>query len=326
MKSNRAFALAILLLSTLPARSQDQPTMPPDVRWRENAARFFFVNSGDTTEFWHSFSRATTLWQPGNFTMSITGDASNNRPCFIRPTGVRIVNIAQFSSTICKSNDNPNGNYGPGVLAVTYNQWDSVTREMLAADIFFNTAYRFNIYTGPNIPARPDFQRTAVHELGHAAGLNHSPDSSSIMFPTISDVERPNANDQQALRTKYATPISPGPPGEFACNPSDPYTPTVELGTLTQTLFRLGECLDGSRPNRIFNFQLASPRRIKLSVLANETEINVEVISGNTGYWQSVNSGMKDKSKTVDFPAGRYWMRVWFQTSGSHYRLGWEFQ
>jgi hypothetical protein len=140
------------------------------------------------------------------------------------------------------------------------------------------------------------------------------------MYPIIGDVERPNANDQQTLRTKYATPLPPG------CAATDPFTPVVELGTLTQTTLRLGECLDLNRPNRIFNFQLAAARKIKLSLIADESEINVEVISGNTGYWQSVNTGMKDKSKIVDFPAGRYFMRVWFQTIGSHYRLLWDFQ
>lgn len=320
---NPKFNLALLLvfLSSLPAKTGDQPSvMPPDVRWKGNEAKFFFVNSGDTTEFWHSFSRATTLWQPGNFSMSITGDASNNRPCVVRPAGVRVVNIAQFSSTAC------NGGFGQGVLAVTFNQWDSVTHEMLAADISFNTAYTWNIYTGHLNSARHDFQRVAVHELGHAAGLNHSTDQTSIMFPVEGDVEQPSQNDQQTLRLKYAAPVSPAPPGEFACGSQNPHGSVVELGTLTQTTRRLGECLDGSFPSTTFWFELNAPRTINMSLVSDETEINVELISGNTGYWQSVNNGVNNKSKMIQFPIGRYFLRTWFQTSGSHYRLQWEFQ
>jgi hypothetical protein len=106
--------VSLFLLMPISARAADTPSqIPADVRWRESLDRFFFINSGDTTDLYQAFARATLKWHPDNFRIEMTGDASNNQACIIRRPNSRKVNIVYFNSVACKQP------FGPGVLAVT---------------------------------------------------------------------------------------------------------------------------------------------------------------------------------------------------------------
>ena len=313
------YAAVTLLTHVVEARADDVPPgLPPDVRWRGDNTLFFFQNSGDTTGFWRSFDAALSLWQPGNFRFQMTGDASNNSQCHVRPPGVRIVNIAGFAQQAC------NADFGANVLAVTTTRWDPVTHELLAADMAFNTGYIWNIYHGSE-GSRPDFQRVAVHELGHAAGLNHIYDTSSIMYPIIGNVEVPSPSDQNAMRTKYAVPLPPSPPGPFNCFSGIPYSPTVDYGTLVTTTYFLEGCLDANRPQTVFYFAFAEPHTVELSVGADDAALNVELDNGPRVLWASTDNS-KSKVTTLTFQKGSYSLRVWRDSTGSKYSVAWTFQ
>src|SRR5450759_2209204 len=136
IRTLKIFAFLLLPLVCFSALAADTPEdIPADVRWRDDFARFFFVNIGDTTSFSHAFENAAANWRSGNFHFEMTGDASNNQACKARPENIRIVNFAYFAPNWCGKSFDPN------TLAVTVVQWNSITREFLAADIMFNTAF-----------------------------------------------------------------------------------------------------------------------------------------------------------------------------------------
>lgn len=80
--------------------------------------------------------------------------------------------------------------FAPGTLAITTTTYNSRTGRLYDADLEMNAAaHLFTTVdsppcTGPDQPTcvATDVQNTVTHELGHALGLDHSPDPRSTMF------------------------------------------------------------------------------------------------------------------------------------------------
>src|SRR5690606_32668210 len=110
-------------------------------------------------------------------------------------------NGVDFRDTLC-GND-----LGQGVAAVTLIRSRGSLQGfpgIVETDILFNASYDWDVFSG----VRPgvDFRRAALHELGHALGLDHEENELSIMAPNMSSVDKLQADDILGANTLYGGP------------------------------------------------------------------------------------------------------------------------
>lgn len=117
-------------------------------------------------------------------------------------------------------------------LAVTTRNTSGTTR--VEADIIFNTYYNWNSYRGALKSGTADgrtydFRRVALHESGHALGLDHPDDHgqsvSAIMHSTTSNVDSLTIDDITGVQVLYAgtttvTVTAPGAPSGMTASAS----------------------------------------------------------------------------------------------------------
>lgn len=102
-----------------------------------------------------------------------------------------------FTDTVCGTEFNEN------VLAVTLTAGVCLNPECTGgfnitdADIVFNNNETWDVYGGPlRFDNTAEFERTALHELGHALGMTHvSADIEAIMQPFTSEIDSLQADD-----------------------------------------------------------------------------------------------------------------------------------
>jgi len=113
-------------------------------------------------------------------------------------------------------------NFGAGVLAVTLtNASGSQTTE---TDVLFNNANAFNSYRGTAYAAGTigffDMHRIAIHELGHALGLDHPDDHGqtvdAIMNAHITTLDSLQADDIAGAVALYGAQVAAGAEGVLA--------------------------------------------------------------------------------------------------------------
>ena len=100
-----------------------------------------------------------------------------------------------------------------GVLAVTFAYGGG--NDYVEADIVFNSAYTWNSYRGGVRSGVEDIQRVAIHELGHALGLDHPDEAgqsvTAIMNSQRSAIDRLQGDDIAGGQYLYGAPgVRPG--------------------------------------------------------------------------------------------------------------------
>ena len=153
--------------------------------------------SGTGFTFNSAFTSAISEWNTKTpFTFSLV--QQNRNPCLNDG-----LNGVDFAANLCGSA------FGNQTLAVTVRRFQSAILgppKISQADIIINQAETFNVYDGNLIQfgiVGLDLKRIAVHELGHALGLEHSQSAQSIMAPNIGNLFTLQNDDIKGVETLY---------------------------------------------------------------------------------------------------------------------------
>ena len=128
-----------------------------------------------------------------------------------------------------------------GTVAVT-TRWEiASTNERTEADVVFNTAFAWDSYRGRNRSVPQDIVRVALHEFGHALGLDHpnaaGQSVSAVMNDRITDLDALTEDDISGAVSLYGPNITSNvsfPPR------NEPYDFYNNLNGLYQTELRSG--------------------------------------------------------------------------------------
>ncbi len=152
-----------------------------------------------------AFKRSMDAWSAVSSFKFIAEDEFLD-PCIDRGTdqfGDGVTGV-DFRSTVCGSA------FGENTLAVTLTAGQCLNQQCTGgftisdADIVFNSGESWDVYSGPlRFDGTSEFERVALHELGHALGLDHSNADSAIMRPFVSDNDALQTDDIDGVISIY---------------------------------------------------------------------------------------------------------------------------
>ena len=171
-------------------------------KWPGGETEFYFALEGTsgTGRLWNTaFSEALLDWNGATDFNYILRQESRD-PCVSDS-----LNGVDFTEDVCGTE------FGEQTLAVTL---ISTQKQLLGppkmteADIVVNQGVPLDIFDGnlQQLGARfdgIDFRRIALHELGHALGLDHELSASAIMAATVSNLDRLTEDDIAGVNTLY---------------------------------------------------------------------------------------------------------------------------
>jgi hypothetical protein len=181
-------------------------------------------------------------------------------------------NSVFFSSTVYGTA------FGKNTIAVTLTS--SRSNVYLETDVIFNSREAWDSYRGPQGGGALDFYRVALHEFGHALGLNH-PDQAgqtvaAIMNSRVGDIDSLTADDINGGRSIYGQ----GPP--YRSIPTAPNFTNIStrafVGTGANVLIG-GFIVQGSQPATVIvrgigrslgAFNISNPLRDPVIELRNQ--------------------------------------------------------
>ena len=138
------------------------------------------------------------------------------------------VSSGDHVNSMAFSNTNFGHSFGSSTLAVTTYWFSGST--MTEADILFNNNQSWDSYRGSLRSGVYDIQRVALHESGHALGLDHSSLSTAIMYAYINNSYQLTADDIAGAQALYGAATSsptPTPTVTPTATPTPSPTPTA---------------------------------------------------------------------------------------------------
>ncbi len=90
--------------------------------------------------------------------------------------------------------------FGSATLATARRTFSGTV--VVEGNISFKESVSWDVYDG-NLKTARDFQRVAVHELGHLLGLGHESTGSAIMAPSIGNLYQPQTDDLDGIAAIY---------------------------------------------------------------------------------------------------------------------------
>ena len=189
--------------------------------WEHGQATYHVGMDGNspTGGSWNAaFKRSMEAWTTATEFEFIAIDEYVD-PCIDRGAGLfgdGVVGV-DFTATVCGTEFNNN------VLAVTLTAGTCLNQECTGgfhiddADIVFNEAENWDVYSGPAHFSVTDFERVALHELGHALGLDHESTNSAIMQGLVSDTHTLQLDDINGANSIYGGEANAGNRLRFRC-------------------------------------------------------------------------------------------------------------
>ena len=201
-RRGRTLLLAVLAGSALPPATSSAYLINGS-KWLRGEAEFYVAVPGlsATKISWNSaVIDALNKWS-SNTLFNFTIVEEYKDPCAFDG-----FSSLDFSEDFCGSE------FGTNTLAVATRRFqlqELGPPNIIESDIVVNSEERYDIYDGPlvqlGLPDNGlDFKRIALHELGHAIGLDHEEANQAIMGPTISDVFELQDDDIAGVKALYS--------------------------------------------------------------------------------------------------------------------------
>lgn len=307
-------------------------------KWPSGQTTFFvgIPNSASGINWSQSFENAMAQWSnQTSFKFNI--DRTYHDPCIQRgpgqfgdkKTGV------DFNATVCGVA------FGKNVLAITLTAGNCFSDCFTGfaiddADIVFNSNEQWNVYNSAPVSGMVDFGRVALHELGHAMGLNHETINPAIMRGLVSSTVALQADDINAANAIYKVP--PGGASDSSTATSfnsvhglKVFLPTNSMLTLpTDTVILNGtlsnsDALLNNRRIDIYQYTLVQDTSVDLQL--NSPDVNSFLYLARVDASQQPidafvftddNGGGVSNSRLIKFlQAGTYWIGA-SSSSGSN--------
>ncbi|MCA8940036.1 MAG: matrixin family metalloprotease, partial [Planctomycetes bacterium] len=199
------------------------------------------------------------------------------------------------------------GGFGPGELAVTTTTFDVTNGQILDADLAFNDDYVWDTYA-ENVTVgsagRSAIRQTAVHEIGHFLGLDHSFLGRATLFPftdagAISGISLAH-DDISGLYAAHADPSALTPNQNGSVSGTVTLSGTGRLGvqvTLIDTA--TGRPIVSALSDRATPVSTAGAYRIENVPAGNYWVVASPILTTDIGFYYSQAETLTDFSPTI---------------------------